>query len=1342
MNSLANPYVGPRTFEKTESDRFFGRERETRELLTLTVSEQLVLFYAQSGAGKSSLVNTRLIPDLERKGFLVLPVGRVGGDPPSELNVDNIYVFNLIRKAAASEVRSISLARMSLCEFLSDRQYGFVGEGIKSPNKIVLVIDQFEELFSTHPQHWTKREDFFLQLAQAMQEIPYLWVVLVMREDYIASLEPYEHLLPGRLRMRYYMQRLGRDAALKAIKRPAEKLRAYAPGVAEKLVDDLSGIRTQHPDGTTTIQPGQFVEPVQLQVVCYNLWEGLDSDGEQITDDDLQKMGDVSQALEKHYARRVEAVATQYAISERAIREWFEKKLISSSGTRTLILHETHKSQDDLSNELIQALQSDLVRAEKRGSSTFYELTHDRLVEPILANNRKWNDEHFSVLQKQAALWDQQRRPDGLLLRGQELINAENESTRAMPSETELAFLNACRRLNQIESREKQHRRLLTFLTMSAILAMIAAVFFAWQSQTLAANAQEAEKEALRQRDLAESSQATAQASNQMAEERLIRSDSLRFALQSKMLLLSDVNANPELAALLSIRSLKGVYVPEADAALVESMDRLYAVYTFQIPKNEIKSLAVSQNGQYFATGGTNSTAQVWDMNTGQLLGTYKHDNWVNSVAFSPDSKYLVTGSYDKTAKVWDLSTGQMRHVLDGHDGTVLGVAYSPDGRYILTGSGDQTAKLWDSETGKELLTLTGHEDMVWDVAFSHSGNQALTGSEDKTVKLWNLKSGVEEYTFTGFNKVVYSVAFSPDDEYIAAAGAAVSAFVWDRESHLKQFELEHFNSIDEVRFSNDGKYILTGSFDDTAKLWDAETGKNLRTYYGHTDWIQGVAFTADNRFVFTGGHDSTVKAWLTSASRLVNSFKESESMREAAFSPDGKFVVVGNRNDHAYLWSIETGRPKFVFDEHTAGVESVAFSRDGKYVVTGSLDKTAKLWDTNSGKELQTYSQHSDAVWAVAISPDSQYVLTGSADSDAILWETLSGKIIKTFAEHTVGITAVAFSPDGKLILTGSQDNTAKLWDLETGNELLSIKHVQDVWGVTFSPDGKKLLTGSLDGTAKLWDAQSGAELHTFQSHGDRITGVAFSSDGTMIVTGNADHTASLWDVSSGEEIRVFAGHTDFITGVAISPDDKLVVTTSDDGTVRVWDLDVNMTIKKACSILTRDLTDQERIDFQIANSIPACSEIQKSLKEIFGFATLDDIEELIKDGKISEALTLLETTREINPSYIEAADAVFWNRFCWWGNLYGFARDVTDSCNRAVELDPGNVWQDGRGINRALLGDYAGALADFKIAVIHFEENGWSQYYIDTRKEWIAALEAGQNPFDAELLAKLKEE
>ena len=529
-----NPYVGPRTFAYEDRGRYFGRESEARNLLARVVSERLLLFYAQSGAGKSSLINARLIPQLrEQEGFSVLPVGRVAGDLPAGVDsVDNIFLFNLMSSIDQSSGGQAQLAQLTLGQFLEhlvtddgiswrydpaamdEIEPGEVppGGAEKTP-RFALIIDQFEEIISAHAGRWREREGFFRQLDQALLDNPNLWVVLTLREDYVAALDPYAPLLFNRLRARFYMERMQVGNGLDAIRKPADLGgRPFAPGVAEKLADDL---RQVHVAGQEATVPGQYLEPVQLQVVCYQLWENLGrgEEGEEgkqgkegkegekgrlITFEDLAQAGNVDQALTEFYEETLAAALADPAaagVSERQLRAWFDGELISEAGTRGLV-HQGQHETGGLPNDVVRALQGRfLVRAEARGGDVWIELVHDRFVEPIRASNAAWFPLHLSALQRQAALWDEQGRSVGLLLRDEAFAEAEAWAADHAGELTshERDFLKACGDAQKAVERERRQSRRIRKLAVAAvaisIVAMGAAVFAFSKTQEARENA-------------------------------------------------------------------------------------------------------------------------------------------------------------------------------------------------------------------------------------------------------------------------------------------------------------------------------------------------------------------------------------------------------------------------------------------------------------------------------------------------------------------------------------------------------------------------------------------------------------------------------------------------------------------------------------------------------------------------------------------------------------------------------------------------------------------------------------------------------------------------------------
>ena len=220
-NDISNPYIGPRAFRKEPSDqsKFFGRDTEKDEIISRIMSHKLTLVYAQSGAGKTSIFNAEIIPALESEGFEVLPMTRVA---ITQLKpADNAYIYNallyirdkvednLIRK----KIDSQSLSELSLFEFL-DYNFPVKRNENTNPKPQVLIFDQLEDLFTYFPNNWIEqRKDFFEQISDSLDNNPLLRVVFIIREDYLAQLDPYKSVVPEKLRPSFRLEKLRRDEA-------------------------------------------------------------------------------------------------------------------------------------------------------------------------------------------------------------------------------------------------------------------------------------------------------------------------------------------------------------------------------------------------------------------------------------------------------------------------------------------------------------------------------------------------------------------------------------------------------------------------------------------------------------------------------------------------------------------------------------------------------------------------------------------------------------------------------------------------------------------------------------------------------------------------------------------------------------------------------------------------------------------------------------------------------------------------------------------------------------------------------------------------------------------------
>ena len=203
----------------------------------------------------------------------------------------------------------------------------------------------------------------------------------------------------------------------------------------------------------------------------------------------------------------------------------------------------------------------------------------------------------------------------------------------------------------------------------------------------------------------------------------------------------------------------------------------------------------------------------------------------------------------------------------------------------------------------------------------------------------------------------------------------------------------------------------------------------------------------------------------------------------------------------------------------------SVLFSPDGKTLVSGSRDNTVRLWDVKTGESIgKPLTGHEDAVYSASFSPDGKTLVTGSSDGTVRLWNAATGEPIgKPLKDQEGEIFSVSFSPDGKTLVSGNSDNTVRLWDATTGEPISEplMGHEGEVFSVSFSPDGKTLASGSFDNTVRLWDATTGKPIgEPLMGHKSLVHAVSFSPDGKTLASGSSDGTVRLWDTTTREPI------------------------------------------------------------------------------------------------------------------------------------------------------------------------------------------------------------------------------
>ncbi|MBI2438167.1 MAG: protein kinase [Lentisphaerae bacterium] len=528
-----------------------------------------------------------------------------------------------------------------------------------------------------------------------------------------------------------------------------------------------------------------------------------------------------------------------------------------------------------------------------------------------------------------------------------------------------------------------------------------------------------------------------------------------------------------------------------------------------------LTSVAYSPDGRLVISGSRLHMLRLWDVTTGKCLRTFEgHTADVTSVAYSPDGRFVLSGSYDNTLRWWDVTTGQCIRIFEGHTADVTSVAYSPDGRFVLSGSSDATLRLWDVSsvmarryvapwfysmviTAKEAL----ERQFLHETNLSHAREALKAGQISEALAFLRQARAVP-----GFEKSSESLELQArvgarcriksysggwlKRTFEGQARVGTRRRIRDSGSGCLKRTFEGYTGVASVAYSPDGRFVLSGSNDDTLRLWDVATGQCLRTFEGHTDWVESIAYSPDGRFVLSGSADDTLRLWDVAAGKCLRTFEGLDGhtfgrytyhRNSGAFSPDGRFVLSGagdiiNMNKGALrLWDVATGKCLRTFEGHTAGVASVAYSPDGRFVLSGSSGsayRTLRLWDVGTGQCLRTFEGHKCMVNSVVYSPDGRFVLSGSYDNTLRLWDVATGQCIRTFEGHTAGVASVAYSPDGRFVLSGSYDNTLGLWDVATGKCIRTFEgHTNHVVSVAFSPDGRFALSGSKDNMLKLWE-------------------------------------------------------------------------------------------------------------------------------------------------------------------------------------------------------------------------------------------------------------------------------
>jgi WD40 repeat protein len=305
-----------------------------------------------------------------------------------------------------------------------------------------------------------------------------------------------------------------------------------------------------------------------------------------------------------------------------------------------------------------------------------------------------------------------------------------------------------------------------------------------------------------------------------------------------------------------------------------ERAARAHGTPFYRFPHNvrDVNRLQISASGRYALLAGY-KVVRLWDFRSGTALRSLSgHSGTVECAAFSPDERFIVSGGYDNTIRLWDVATGQQIRFIGQHDSYVESVAFSPDGNYLATGGMDNLIKLWDVQTWELITTFEGHTDWVLSLRFSPDSRYLISGSQDLSIKLWEISSWGLLASFYGFERSVEGagelIDFSPDGKSIIGVSARNTFAQWDVATgeQIRTFA-GHTDTVTSVRFSPDGRYIVSSGADRLVKVWSVD-GREMASYSGHQaadicSWVNSVDISPDSRYIVSGGCDAFINVWV-----------------------------------------------------------------------------------------------------------------------------------------------------------------------------------------------------------------------------------------------------------------------------------------------------------------------------------------------------------------------------------------------------------------------------------------------------------------------------------------------
>ena len=463
-----------------------------------------------------------------------------------------------------------------------------------------------------------------------------------------------------------------------------------------------------------------------------------------------------------------------------------------------------------------------------------------------------------------------------------------------------------------------------------------------------------------------------------------------------------------------------------------------------------------------------------------------------------------------------------------------------------------------DITTGEGVVSPEYHDENEV-VANDNNNNEILTTTRRSLSEINEvIVDTISRIKINGHDDLVHSVHISPDNRRIVSGSSDNTIRIWDIETRKELIKVEgHKNVVKSVCFSPNGKCFVSCGYDEVIRIWDSYKGTLLLNLIGHKEKINCVKYSRDGNLIASGSCDHTVRIWDSESGIEKRRFEGQSVINSVCISPNGKRVISGSNDNSVRLWSLDSNFKKLKLHGHAHHVTCVDFFHDGIRIVSGSLDKTIRVWDTKYGTALLTFEGHTDGVNSVCISLDGARVASASADNTINIWDSKTGHVMYKLGGHALSVNSVTYSSDSNTLVSGGSDGTVRVW--KAYDPCLSIIEGNNrgvVRCVSFSFDGKRVASGGDDLILHIWDLVSECEILKLVGHTKCINSVSYyPHNKECVVSGSSDCTIILWDLNLGCQLLKLEGHTNSVSAVEFSPDGNQILSASHDHTICMWD-------------------------------------------------------------------------------------------------------------------------------------------------------------------------------------------